>query len=219
MKRIAVGVEPPPVRLASYVDRATGAPASAVQRYWFVPDYSRLHTDARRESLEFLGRGLTLQTEDVALKGARGLETTRSRDAAATSFCADFTKRFDEIAARSPVFAELRSAVDLLVAAAFLREHEWPRRADWRPTLLVDPKQTTLAAPTASQRVAPKSAPIVVNTVWKGRRMISAAGGGVSIVPADALKPMNLGIVDADEFAEARRTAVPAEHGDRWWWD
>ena len=179
MKRIAVGVEPSPVRLASYVDRATGAPASALQRYWFVPDYGRLQTDAKRESLELLGRGLRLQTEDVALvspaSGAAGkLQTGPSRDPAATSFCADFTKRFDEIAVRSPAFAELRTMVDLLVAAAFLRQNDWPSRAGWHPTLLVDRKQIPFAT-----HAAPQTAAVVVNTVWKGRRMISAAGGGV----------------------------------------
>jgi hypothetical protein len=224
MKRIAVGVELPPLRLPSYVDRATGAPASALQRYWFVPDYARLQTDAARQSLEFLGRGLRLQTEDVALgdpasAAAGKLQTSPSRDPAATSFCADFTKRYDDIAARSPAFAELRTMVDLLVAAAFMRQHDWPKRANWRPTRLVDRKHPVFAPATSPQPVAPQSAAVVVNTVWKGRRMISAAGGGVSITPAEALRPEHLREVDAKQFEESRRTAASPTPNDRWWWD
>ena len=224
MKRIAVGVEPPPIRLPSYIDRATGAPASALQRYWFVPDYGRLQTDAARESFELLGRGLRLQTEDVSLGAADTFVTARSRDPAATSFCADFTRRYDDIADRSPAFAELRSMVDWLVAAAFMRQNHWPTRAGWRPTLLVDRKQATFAPQAAQPAVAaqstgPLAAPVVVNTVWKGRRMISAAGGGVSIIPALALKPEHLREVDGKPFEEPRQTAMPANVTDRWWWD
>lgn len=214
MKRIAVGVEPAPIRLPSYVDRATGASVSALQRYWFVPDYARLQTDAARESLELLGRGLRLQTEDAMLDAAGKVQTTASRDPATTSFCTDFTKRYDDVAARSPAFAELRSMVDLLVVAAFMRQYDWPTRAGWRPMLLVDRNQTTFP-----DRTAPQSAEVVVNTVWKGRRMISAAGGGISITPAEALKPESLREVNDQRFMEARRTPTSHNDADRWWWD
>jgi hypothetical protein len=49
--------------------------------------------------------------------------------------------------------------------------------------------------------------------------MISAAGGGVSIVPADSLKPENLREVDRATVVKLRQSASPVAGDDRWWWD
>jgi hypothetical protein len=215
MKRIAVGVERPPVPLPSYVERETGATSSPLLRYWFVPDYDRLQTDAARESLEILGRGVRLQTEDARLAAGGAVQTARNRDAAALSFCADFTKRYEAIAAASPVFAELRNGVDLLVASAFLARHDWYGRAGWKPTLLVN--RRTLPLRPAH---APTAADVVVNTVWKGRRMISVAGGGVSIDVGVALNDKHTATIEATRFTEPRQAAVRLpDDGSRWWWD
>jgi hypothetical protein len=69
-------------------------------------------------------------------------------------------------------------------------------------------------------RVAPTSADVVVNSVWKGRRLISAAGGGVSIYADQALTAENMKVVERAKFDEPRRatTALPADQS-RWWWD
>jgi hypothetical protein len=218
MKRMAVGVEPNPVGIPSYVDRATGA-GNGLVRYWFVPEYQRLQTDAERQSLEVLGSGVRLQTEQVAIAADGSLNLAPSPppgvkiDPAAKAFCDDFTKRFPEIAARSPVFAELRNVVDLLVIAAFMRQHSWFTRADWTPTLPADPQTVT------AERRTPTTADVVVNSVWKGRKMISAAGGGVSIVAGETLRPENLREVDATRFAEKRGSAAKQPIDERWWWD
>lgn len=218
MKRMAVGVEPNPVGIPSYVDRATGA-GNGLVRYWFVPDYQRLQTDAERQSLELLGRGIRLQTEQIAIAPDGTLQLSPSPppgvkiDPAAKAFCDDFTKRYEAIAARSPVFAELRNAVDLLVAAAFMQRHDWFARAGWRPTLLADPRAIV------AERRTPTTADVVVNTVWKGRKMISAAGGGVSIVVGEALRPENLATVGATRFVEKRASAANNPADERWWWD
>ena len=217
MKRIAIGIEPSPVPLANYVERATGAGGGLV-RYWFVPDYQRLQTDAARQSLEVLGRGVRLQTEQWTIAADGSIQapptgaTTAKVDPAAQGFCDDFTKRYDDIAARSPVFAELRTVVDLLVTAAFMRRHDWFAQAGWTPTLLIDPQ----VAPTGH---APKSAEAAVNTVWKGRRLISAAGGGVSIQVDAALHSERLREVAAEKFVEPRKSASQLPADDRWWWD
>lgn len=218
MKRMAVGVEPNPVGIPNYVDRATGA-GNGLVRYWFVPDYQRLQTDAANETLEVLGRGVRLQTEQVAIAADGTLQLSPNVslgvkiDPAAKAFCDDFTRRYDDIAARSPVYAELRNIVDLLVTAAFMKRHDWFARAGWTPTLLADPQAF------ADELRTPATADVVVNTVWKGRKMISAAGGGVSIVPGESLRPENLKRIDAAQFAEKRTSASKLPTDDRWWWD
>jgi hypothetical protein len=130
------------------------------------------------------------------------------------SFCADFTKRYDAIAAASPVYAEMRNGIDMLVAAAFMVRHDWYGRAAWKPTVLVNRRTLPLRP-----AYAPTTADVVVNTVWKGRRMISAAGGGVSIDVAEAMKDEHLATIDAAKFAEPRQALVPRAGDERWWWD
>ena len=54
---------------------------------------------------------------------------------------------------------------------------------------------------------------------WKGNRLFTAAGGGVSIRPERALTPERL-MQDPDgSVAEARRHNATLPLGERWWWD
>jgi hypothetical protein len=66
--------------------------------------------------------------------------------------------------------------------------------------------------------VAPQRAACAVNSVWKGNRLLTPAGG-VAIRADQALAPGRL-LADEDGGLAARyqsEAAYPSE--DRWWWD
>src|SRR6185436_17491599 len=129
-------------------------------------------------------------------------------------YCESFTKKYGEISAASPVYAQLRCMIDLSIAAAFLRKHDFYRKAGWSGELLRDEK----AIP-CETLPAPKQVPSGVNAVWKGPRLLVPVGGGVSIVPDDALDENRL-LPDKDGAVKALRGGVGGERDEkRWWWD
>ncbi|MEX0978348.1 MAG: DUF1598 domain-containing protein, partial [Pirellulales bacterium] len=57
MKLIGIGLEKPPVKIVSYVDRATAASSSSLERWYFIPDYN-----CARIAADGLGRELVGDT-------------------------------------------------------------------------------------------------------------------------------------------------------------
>ena len=66
MKLIGIGLEEPPVRLTSYVDRANPAPvaSNALQRWYFVPDYQCVRVSDDALAMQLVGDGVKLVGED-----------------------------------------------------------------------------------------------------------------------------------------------------------
>ena len=125
-----------------------------------------------------------------------------------------FTRKYPEISAASPVYAQLRNAIDLAITAALIRRHDYYTRSDWRAELLRDEGRYAIETLPVPQRVN-----CVVNSLWKGSRLFTPAGGGVSIRPDEALEAENLLPDDKQAVAAQRgQLSSPADAG-RWWWD
>ena len=73
MKLIGIGLETPPVRLASYVDRAKPSDVgrNALQRWFFVPDYQCVRQSEDKLAMELVGDGVKLVGEDEMVTGER----------------------------------------------------------------------------------------------------------------------------------------------------
>jgi hypothetical protein len=119
-----------------------------------------------------------------------------------------------ELAQRSPVFAELRNSIDLLVAAAFIQQQGMADKAGWK-----------MATFGSEQRLAietepiPKEVACAVNANWRGSRFVAVAGGGVSIHPAKALESDRL-LSDKDgKLGKLHDDVEKTPPGERWWWD
>ena len=53
-------------------------------------------------------------------------------------FTTSFTKKYPEIAAKSPVYAQMRNMIDVIIAAAFIRQEDYYGRADWTLGVFAD---------------------------------------------------------------------------------
>ena len=160
-----------------------------------------------------MGRGVKLVGADEAVMlDGRRLTADRA-DKASKTFTDTFTRKYPEIAARNPVYAQLRTAIDLAVAAAYLQEHDAYGRAQWDAATLRDEEIYRIERFQAPTQVEP-----AINAVWRGNRLLTPIGGGVSLQPRMALDSPNLLMDDEGSVAKARgdTLAVPA---DRWWWD
>lgn len=216
MKRIGIGLEPPPVRLASYLDLlgTMSVRQAALERWWFVPDYRCVRVTADKLGMELVGQGVQLLCEEKLIGQDGQLKSGAQSNRASERFTAGFTQQYPELAARSPVFAELRNLIDLSVAAAFVQKQQYAEKAGWRMSTFAD--EQVLPVRTG---LAPKQVAAAVQAAWKGSRFFALAGGGVSIRPDQALAAENLLADEQGTLARSRDEIARKLPPDRWWWD
>lgn len=216
MKLIGIGLEPPPVKLASYMGLlgSRSARGGALQRWWFRPNYACVKVTQDRLAMELIGEGVELATE-AKLVGPDGqLNSGAPGDRASELFTQGFTRKYPELAAKSPVYAQLRNLVDMVVAAAFIQQQGYPERAGWRMAVFSDEQKLPVRT-----QPAPRCVAAAANATWKRNRLIALAGGGVSIRANEALVPERL-IPDKDGKLGGLRDQIGRQGPeDRWWWD
>ncbi len=215
MKLIGIGLERPPVKIRSYVDLATrgGSSRNALQRWYFVPDYECVRVSEDGLAMELVGQGVKLVNEsEVVLPDGRRLSNVRP-DRASVAFVRQFTARFPQLAAAEPVFAQLRTAIDLLIAAAFIQQQDYYGKANWPAELLRDEQRLPIEVLPAPQRVE-----TAVNVLWRRGRLYTPLGGGVQIQPYLALASERLLRDEKGQVAQLRVKLSQLPPG-RWWWD
>ena len=189
MKLIGIGLETPPVRLVSYVDRAKPSESNGLRRWYFVPDYQCVRQSDDRLAMELVGDGVKLVGEDEVVTGSGERKAAAGRGSKASqAFVASFTKKYPELADRSPVYAELRNLIDLAVAAAYIQQQGYYDKAGWKMEFFGSEK----AFPVETYDI-PKTVESAVNVISRRATLMSfPVGGGVTIHAAEALESENL---------------------------
>jgi hypothetical protein len=217
MKLIGIGLEQPPVRLTSYVERANPSQVArnALQRWYFVPEYQcvRVSEDSLAMKLEGEGVKLVGENEVVDKDGKRGVAAKGNR--ASDAFVKAFTKVYPKLAQRAPVYAQLRNCIDLAVAAAFIQNQDYYGLVDWKPSVFQS--EDTYPVETLNP---PQQVESAVNSLWKGNTLVTPIGGGVQMRPTEAVEPTNL-LEDEKGKVEEARAAIDLSKlaPDQWWWD
>lgn len=217
MKLIGIGLERPAVKIVSYVDKANPASVAknAMQRWYFVPNYECVRTSDDALAMEMVGNGVQLLGEDQ-LVGADGSHRASGRvSRASTLFTKSFTRMYPKLAARSPVWAQLRNLIDMSVVAAHIRGQGYYDMANWDLGVFGDEASYPVETYTTPVRVE-----TAVNVIWKKNTLMTPIGGGVRIEPALALSEDNR-LEDEGGLVQKARTDInPAEvDSKRWWWD
>lgn len=217
MKLIGIGLEQPPVRLTSYVERANPASVArnALQRWFFVPEYQcvRVSDDSLAMKLEGEGVKLVGENEVVGKDGSRS--RARKPNRASDAFVNAFTKVYPKLAERAPVYAQLRNCIDMAVAAAFIQNQDYYGLVSWSPTVFNDES----AYPVETLN-APEQVESAVNSFWKGATLVTPIGGGVQMRPSEAVDSTNLLDDEKATVQEARAANDLSKLApDQWWWD
>jgi hypothetical protein len=217
MKLIGIGLERPPVRLTSYVERARpGQVASnAMQRWYFVPNYQCVRVSDDAMAMELVGEGVRLVGENEAVSKDGKRHTASRGNAASDTFVKAFTKVYPKLAERAPIYAQLRNCIDMAVAAAFIQNQDYYELAKWTPESFNDEKLYPVEKLNPPQQVE-----TAVNSIWKGNHLMTPIGGGVQMRHTEAIDPSNL-LEDKDAKVQEARTAVDLSKlaPDQWWWD
>lgn len=216
MKRIAMGHENPGVKgLKSHLSML-GANGNTMQRWWFVPLYDGIYRSEDGLAFRFAGQRLQLLAEEeiADAQGNRsGAATTRISTKA---FAKQFTEKFPELAAKSPIFGELQNLTDWAVFVALLQKERLADKVDWKMVTLLDEQR--LGVPTFN---APKQVPSSVNYKKAGSMIVGLVGGGVLLHPNQTLNKSISPAPDGQRLESIRQTAASTERSDthRWWWD
>lgn len=215
MKRIAIGAEHPPVKMTTFIEALQSPQQGMLQRWWFTPDYKCVKLAADNLAAEFVGQGVQLQAEDKLIGADGSLAAGGAKpNKASELYTLAFTRKYPEISAASPVYAQLRTLIDLSIAAALIRRHDYYSQAGWTAATLRDEQRYPLEI-----LPEPKRVPCVVNSIWKGSRLLTPAGGGISIRPDLALDTENLLPDTSGSLRDTREKLSHPGEADRWWWD
>lgn len=216
MKLIGIGAEKPEIRIPSWPDRVAPGKASAMQRWWFTPDYDCIKVTDDETAMELVGQGVKLitATELVAADGTRA--ETKNTDPASKGFVTDFTKKYPALAEKSPIFAQLKNVIDMSMAAAFIQQANYYSKASWDLGAFGNEKVFPIEAYNA-----PTTVETAVNVVVKGGATMTPIGGGVNIQP---LKAVSKEKMQKDEDGKIEATAKSANSvkglaAGQWWWD
>ncbi len=217
MKLIGIGLEQPPIKMASYVDRAKPRDVSrnALQRWYFTPDYQCVKVSENGDAMELVGDGVKLVGADELVTGDGQRVSGGRVDRASEAFVTGFTRSYPQLADRVPVYAQLRNLVDMTIAAAYLREHDLFGQAGW--TMPVFNDEQKLPVETCH---APVEVETAVASVWRGNTLMTPVGGGVTIQANEALDSVNLLQDEKGEVKKLRDAQDLSKLAEgQWWWD
>jgi hypothetical protein len=217
MKLIGIGLERPPVKMVSYVDRAKLSDISrnALQRWYFLPDYQCVRQSDDRLAMELVGDGVKLVGEDeMVTNGGERKVAAGKGNKASQLFVLSFTKKYAELADRSPVYAELRNLIDMAVAAAYIQAENYYDKAGWKMEFL----GSESSFPVETYDI-PKTVESAVRAIWKGNTIGTPVGGGVKIEATEAIEASNILPDEKAKVSKLREGIKPHLAKGQWWWD
>ncbi|MCE9604796.1 MAG: DUF1598 domain-containing protein [Planctomycetia bacterium] len=217
MKLIGVGLEPPQVKMTTFIDKADPSMArNALFRWFFVPDYKCVRVSEDGQAMELVGDGVKLVDEkEVVLADGKRSVAAGEKNRASLLFTTAFTAKYAELAARKPIYAQLRNLIDLTVAAAFMQQHDYYGKTERPMTTFLSEEKFPIQTYTA-----PVQVDTVVTSVWKGNRLLTPVAGGVTIQPRQALATDNQLEDQEGKIAQARKqVSLQNLKPGQWWWD
>ena len=217
MKLIGIGLEEPAVKITSYVARANprSVARNALQRWYFTPNYDCVRVSQDELALALEGDGVKLIGLDQLVQAHGGRVVTGQVDRASRTFVNEFTAKYGQLAAKEPVYAQLRNLIDMAIAAAFIQRYDYYGQASWTMDVLGD--ETQFAIETFPE---PKQVETAVNAIWKGNTLMTPVGGGVNIQPLMALATDRMKLDEEGELKELRtQVEIEGLAKDQWWWD
>lgn len=216
MKLIGIGLERPPVDITTYVEKASpgSVAGNAMARWYFVPNYEAVRMSEDGLAAELVGEGVKLigANEMVQQDGSR--VSAKSGDRASKVFTQSFTKMYTKLAQRVPVYAQMRNVIDLTIAAATIQQNDMYGQTNWQMELFSDEERFPIEV-----FETPKTVATAVNAIWRGNRLMTPVGGGVSIQPLEALTSENILDDTNGSVSETRTASIRELPADKWWWD
>ena len=169
MKRVGMGLERGVPGVESYLASIKLAPGQPppemrVLRWWFTLNYEALLAAADHHAFALRGQGVKVLSENERLSAEGQRIHTGESEELNRRFAHSFTEHFQELAAKYPIYAELRNLFDLALVGTLVREEDLAGAVGWHLTCFGD-----AAAYPVALGPAPKTVSSVVNSArWAG---------------------------------------------------
>ena len=220
MKLVGMGLEKGP-GVTSYLDsivlaKGEAPPPMNVLRWWFTLNYDALRSAPQHDAFQLHGPGVKVLSEDEMLteRGER-VHTGKSSDLN-SQFARSFTKNFESLAAKYPIYADMRNVFDLALVTALLKSEDLPGQVSWHMTHFGPEGQYEPAL-----GIAPTQVDSVINHRLINGNVVTAGVSGGVVVDARGLAKKE--VVKPDEYGALkgqRKDAAPKElPRGVWWWD
>jgi hypothetical protein len=231
MKLIGMGLEPSVSEVPSYLDRIRldengNPPPMDLARWWFTLNYDSVRASEKRDAFSFNGNAVRLQSESEALdvRGQRIHTGKSSREN--QSYADDFTKHFDKLAEKYPIYNELKNVFDLAVVSALIRHEDLNGKLKWRLTYFGTPASAQQLTYEIARDRLPKTVESVMNfreiearkRTKRVRHTIVGVSGGVIFGAGKVVNKKS--IVEQASMNKHHRSNVPSTtEPQNWWWD
>lgn len=220
MKRVAMGLEPGVLGVESYLDSMElkrGESASmGVLRWWFTLGDGAIRAAADRNAFELKGSSVKVLSENEKLaKDGERIHTGKASELTA-KFADSFTRKFDVLAEKYLIYAELRNVFDLAVVAAVLKHEHVCDRVQWDAVHFLDSERYQIALGTAPRKVMS----IANYRVMSAETFVVGVSGGVEVDPSTKLASDRYKTDQYGDLEAGRAQSLTGElASDRWWWD
>jgi len=214
MKLVGIGLEEGVLGVTNYLqtlqEKGGDPPPMSVLRWWFTLNYSSVSATEGRDAFELKGPGVKVLSENELLTAIGERQHTGASDELNSRFAQSFTKHFESLAAKYPVYADLRNIFDLALVAAVIKSHNLPQQVDWHMTHF---------GPQGDYQPAEVESVINHRTIG-GRHVVAAVSGGVTVEPR-VLATKSAVQTDIYGLLKTNRTASQPKQLVRraWWWD
>lgn len=219
MKLVGIGKEKGLHTVPSYLSmlKADEAPTTmGVLRWWFTLNYDAILTSDSRDAFELRGQGVKVQSENELVDAQGNRSHTGQSDAYTAAFADNFTKAFNDLAAKYPIYAELQNICDLALACSLMRNLDLPGQAGW---------QMECFGGSGDYQPSVGNAPKMVESVINHRdlnkgRFVVVVSGGVRVDPTALTAKSALAVDRKGNLGSRRGAAAPGELPlSKWWWD
>jgi hypothetical protein len=221
MKLVGMGLEDGTLGVKSYLDTVTLGPDGSlppmdVLRWWFTLNYDAVTTTDNRRAFELKGPGVKVLSENEMLTERGERIHTGTSDELNSRFAQSFTKHFETLAGKYPVYAELRNIFDLALVAGIVRGEDLAGQTGCHFTHF-GPE----GAYTPRLDHAPREVDTIVNhRLIAGTHIVAGISGGVAVdtkalVAKAAIKTDEYGLL----FAEHANHTPKKVTARSWWWD
>jgi hypothetical protein len=221
MKLVGIGLEEGTLGVANYlstveVGKDGSLPPMNVLRWWFTLNYDALSATDSRNAFELRGPGVKVLSENEMLTERGERVHTGDSDELTKRFAESFTKHFDKLSTKYPIYAELRNVFDLSLVAAVIHGHDLPGQVGWHMTHFGPGGEYAPALSTAPTEVES----VMNHRVIGGRHVVAAVSGGVRVetnglAGREAVKTDTYGLM-ATEHGVSKPKEMPRR---TWWWD
>ncbi|HVX11887.1 MAG TPA: DUF1598 domain-containing protein [Pirellulales bacterium] len=220
MKLVGIGLEEGTLDVPSYLDMIKPAAGQArpmdVLRWWFTINYDAVATSAARDVFELRGQGVKVLSENELLTAKGEQVHTGQSDPNNARFAHNFTKHFEALAKKYPVYADLQNVFDLALTASLLKSEGLADRVGWHMVALRDPGQYAVARGPAPNQVDTVLNHRVVNRV----NILAAISGGVTVNCRSLVSPDAIATDRKGELGSEQKRAAPDKlPASAWWWD